>query len=253
MLEVENLSKTYYSGFWNNLKIDAVKNISFKVNEGEIFGLIGGSGCGKTTASRMIAGFLKPSSGRILFENQNVVSLKRKEWFSLRKKMQMVFQNPHMTFNPRFTIYQCCAEPIRVFHLAENKEEEYERVCEMLDHIGVPRDQMKKYPHEISGGQAQRISIARALAVNPKLLICDEPTSMLDVSVQAQILSLLKNVQKSQNLGMIFISHDLDVIRAVCHRVAVMKNGQIIEEGSVEEIFSSPQDVYTKELISASI
>ena len=123
----------------------------------------------------------------------------------------------------------------------------------MLDHIGVPRDQMKKYPHEISGGQAQRISIARALAVNPKLLICDEPTSMLDVSVQAQILSLLKNVQKSQNLGMIFISHDLDVIRAVCHRVAVMKNGQIIEEGSVEEIFSSPQDVYTKELISASI
>ncbi len=253
MLEVSNLCKSFESGFCRNKKINAVNNVSFQIHDGEIFGLIGGSGCGKTTTSRMIMGFLKPDSGSIRYNGCELTTLKKKEWLKMRQEIQIVFQNPQMTFNPRATIYNCCAEPIRLFHLAKNREEERVLVYEMLDSVGVSRDQINKYPHEISGGQAQRISIIRALSSNPKLLICDEPTSMLDVSVQAQVIALIKEKQSKKGISILYVSHDLDVIRSVCQRVAVMNQGEIIETGSVEEVFDSPKHPYTRKLMSSVI
>ncbi len=253
MLEVSNLSKSFRSGFWNNKKVNAVNDVSFKVNDNEIFGLIGGSGCGKTTTSRMIMGLIKPDSGSIILDGCELTDLRKANWLKMRKNIQIVFQNPQMTFNPRFTIYDCCAEPIRLFHLAKNRDEERAMVFEMLDSVGVSRDQVDKYPHEISGGQAQRISIVRSLILNPKLLICDEPTSMLDVSVQAQIIELIKTKQRDKNISILYISHDLDTIRALCGRIAVMIEGRIVEFGNTEEVFSSPKHPYTRTLISSAI
>ncbi len=253
MLEVSDLCKSFYSGFWRNREVEAVKDISFQIQNNEIFGLIGGSGCGKTTTSRMIMGFLKPDSGSILYDGCDLTSLKKKDWLKMRRKIQIVFQNPQMTFNPRFTIYNCCAEPIRLFHLAQNREEERSMVYEMLDSVGVSKDQINKYPHEISGGQAQRISIIRAISLNPKLLICDEPTSMLDVSVQAQVIALIKEKQKEKGISILYVSHDLDVIRSLCQRIAVMNEGRIIETGKTEDVFDSPKHPYTQKLISSVI
>lgn len=250
MLEISHLSKIYTSGFWGNKRVEAVKDISFHVGEGEIFGLIGESGSGKTTLARMIGGFLKPSSGEIAFEGHDLVKADAREWYELRRQIQFVFQHPQMTFHPRRDIYFACAEPIRLYHLDRHISEK-EMVRHMLCRVGIPEDQWHKYPHEISGGQAQRIAIARALSLNPKLLICDEPTSMLDVSVQAQILRLLLRANEKYHVAMLFISHDLDVIRAVCQRVAVMYQGEIVEMGTVEEVFGEPQNDYTKKLLSA--
>lgn len=253
MLEVSNLCKSFESGFWQNKKVNAVDDISFHVYEGESFGLIGGSGCGKTTTSRMIMGFLKPNSGSIRYNGREVSTMKKNEWLKMRRDIQIVFQNPQMTFNPRSTVYNCCAEPIRLFHLAKSREEERSMVYDMLDSVGVSRDQSNKYPHEISGGQAQRLSIVRALSLNPKLLICDEPTSMLDVSVQAQVIGLIKEKQREKGISILYVSHDLDVIKAVCQRVAVMNNGKIVEMGSVDEIFNRPKHSYTQQLMSSVI
>lgn len=250
MLEISHLSKTYTSGFLENKRVEAVKDVSFRVEAGEIFGLIGESGSGKTTLARMIGGFLKPSSGEILFEGKNLVKANTREWHELRRQIQFVFQHPQMTFHPRRDIYFACAEPIRLYHLDKHMSEK-EMIHHMLGRVGIPEDQWHKYPHEISGGQAQRISIARALSLNPKLLICDEPTSMLDVSVQAQILRLLMRANEKYHVAMLFISHDLDVIRAVCQRVAVMYQGEIVEVGTVKEVFGNPQHDYTKKLLSA--
>ena len=253
MLEVKGLTKSFSTGFWGNKSVNAVNDISFTIEDGEIFGLIGGSGCGKTTTSRMIMGFLKPDAGEICFDGIDLTALKRKQWRKMRQEIQIVFQNPQMTFNPRYTVYDCCAEPVRQFHLAENKVEEWKIVCEMLDSVGVSRDQMRKYPHEISGGQAQRVSLIRALTLQPRLLICDEPTSMLDVSVQAQVIELIKKSQQEKRFSMLYISHNLDVIKAFCDRVAVMNGGEIVEMGDVETVFSSPQQAYTKELLGSAI
>lgn len=250
MLEVSHLSKTYTSGLLGNKRVDAVKDISFQVEAGEVFGLIGESGSGKTTLARMIGGFLKPSSGEILFEGKSLVRANGREWHEFRRQIQFVFQHPQMTFHPRRDIYFACAEPIRLYHLDRHMSEK-EMIRHMLGRVGIPEDQWHKYPHEISGGQAQRISIARALSLNPKLLICDEPTSMLDVSVQAQILRLLMRANEKYHVAMLFISHDLDVIQAVCQRVAVMYQGELVEIGTVEEVFENPQHDYTKKLLSA--
>lgn len=253
MLQVEHLSKRFRSGFWRNREVDAVKDVSFEVRDGEVFGLIGGSGCGKTTTSRMIMGFLEPDGGSVRFDGRELTKLSKKQWQQARRDIQIVFQNPQMTFNPRFTVYDCCAEPIRLFRLARNREDERQMVFEMLDSVGVSRDQIGKFPHEISGGQAQRISIIRALALKPKLLICDEPTSMLDVSVQAQVISLLREKQKETGVSILFISHDLDTVRAICNRVAVMRGGEIVEMGNTDAVFESPAHAYTRELLSSAI
>lgn len=252
LLEVKDLSKNYQSGFWGQRAVKAVDKVSFTIHEGEIFGLVGESGCGKSTVTRIILGLLEPTRGSVLYQGRDLTKMKRKDWHSLRREIQVVFQHPQAMFNPRRTIYFSCAEPIRLFKMTRNKEEERGMVAELMDRVGISQDQLKKYPHEISGGQAQRLAIIRALSLKPKLLICDEPTSMLDVSVQAQILNLLK-MNKGHNLSMLYISHDLEIIRAICQRVAVMRQGKIVEMGRVEEVFESPRHEYTKHLLASNL
>ncbi|HWQ42721.1 MAG TPA: ATP-binding cassette domain-containing protein [Desulfosporosinus sp.] len=252
LLEVKSLSEKYHTGFLGQKSVNAVDDVSFTIKEGEIFGLVGESGCGKSTVTKMILGLLKPTFGSVLYHGRDLTKVNRKDWYLLRKEMQVVFQHPQSMFNPRRNIYFSCAEPIKLYKMAKNKAEEEEMVYELIERVGLSKDQLKKYPHEISGGQAQRLSIIRALSLNPKLLICDEPTSMLDVSVQAQILNLLK-VNKGHNLSMLYISHDLEIIRAICNRVAVMRQGRIVEMGSVEEVFENPQHGYTKQLLASNL
>ncbi|MGR5166880.1 dipeptide ABC transporter ATP-binding protein [Vibrio astriarenae] len=231
--------------------VQASNNVSFDVKEGETFGLVGESGSGKSTIARVIAGLYEPNSGRVSFEGIDLTSLRsEKERRPLRRQMQMVFQNPYTSMNPRMKIFDIIAEPIRFHKLTKNEAETRAIVNDLLDHVGLGRMAGVKYPHEFSGGQRQRISIARALATRPRLLICDEPTSALDVSVQAQILNLLKDLQDELNLTMLFISHDLPVIRQMCDRVGVMQMGTLLEVAPTEQLFTNPQHEYSKHLIS---
>lgn len=253
LLEICGVSKSFSSGFWGKDKTLAVDNVNLRIEEGQIYGLIGGSGSGKTTLSRLVMGFLKPDAGTIRYDGKDIAHLKKSEWRLLRKDMQMIFQNPQKAFNPRFSVYECCAEPIRLFNLAANQEEERSMVYDMLDSVGITRDQMNKYPHEISGGQAQRVAIVRALALQPKLLICDEPTSMLDVSVQAQIIDILKRINTENGCAMLFISHDLDVVRHLCESVSVMHRGKVVEQGRAADVFTNPASEFTKSLLAAAL
>jgi ABC-type oligopeptide transport system ATPase subunit len=253
LLEINNLSKRYYTGFWEKRAFDAVCNISFTLRKGDIFGLIGGSGCGKTSTLKMLLGLSQPSGGTALYKGRNLTAATRKEWYFLRKEIQAIFQHPQMTFNPRRNIYFACAEPVRLYGLARGRQEEESLVGDMIEKVGLSRDQLKKFPHELSGGQAQRLSIIRALSLNPELLICDEPTSMLDVSVQAQILQILRTIHQQRGMTILFISHDLDVIQAFCTRVAVMRQGKIVETGPVQEVFENPCHEYTKSLLNSRL
>ncbi|WP_038181151.1 dipeptide ABC transporter ATP-binding protein [Vibrio rhizosphaerae] len=231
--------------------VQASNHVSFEVKEGETFGLVGESGSGKSTIARVIAGLYAPNSGKITFEGIDLTALKsEKARRPLRRQMQMVFQNPYTSMNPRMKVFDIIAEPIRFHHLTKNESETRQIVYDLLDYVGLGRMSGVKYPHEFSGGQRQRISIARALATRPRLLICDEPTSALDVSVQAQILNLLKDLQAELNLTMLFISHDLPVIRQMCDRVGVMKMGTLLEVAPTETLFSAPQHEYSRQLIS---
>ncbi|WGW00281.1 ABC transporter ATP-binding protein [Vibrio sp. YMD68] len=231
--------------------VQASNNVSFDVIEGETFGLVGESGSGKSTIARVIAGLYAPNSGKVSFEGIDLTGLKsEKERRPLRRQMQMVFQNPYTSMNPRMRVFDIIAEPIRFHKLTRNEAETRQIVHDLLDHVGLGQMAGVKYPHEFSGGQRQRISIARALATRPRLLICDEPTSALDVSVQAQILNLLKDLQDELNLTMLFISHDLPVIRQMCDRVGVMQMGKLLEVAPTEQLFNSPQHEYSKHLIS---
>ncbi|MDW6091473.1 ABC transporter ATP-binding protein [Vibrio rhizosphaerae] len=231
--------------------VQASNHVSFEVKEGETFGLVGESGSGKSTIARVIAGLYAPNSGKITFEGIDLTALKsEKARRPLRRQMQMVFQNPYTSMNPRMKVFDIIAEPIRFHHLTKNESETRQIVYDLLDYVGLGRMAGVKYPHEFSGGQRQRISIARALATRPRLLICDEPTSALDVSVQAQILNLLKDLQAELNLTMLFISHDLPVIRQMCDRVGVMKMGTLLEVAPTETLFSAPQHEYSRQLIS---
>ncbi|GAB2653817.1 dipeptide ABC transporter ATP-binding protein [Vibrio panuliri] len=231
--------------------VQASNNVSFEVFEGETFGLVGESGSGKSTIARVIAGLYQPNSGRVTFEGIDLTSLtSEKERRPMRRQMQMVFQNPYTSMNPRMKVFDIIAEPIRFHKLTHNETETRQIVNDLLDHVGLGVMAGVKYPHEFSGGQRQRISIARALATRPRLLICDEPTSALDVSVQAQILNLLKDLQDELNLTMLFISHDLPVIRQMCDRVGVMQMGTLLEVAPTEQLFTRPQHEYSKQLIS---
>ncbi|WED26729.1 ABC transporter ATP-binding protein [Vibrio sp. DW001] len=231
--------------------VQASNDVSFEVFEGETFGLVGESGSGKSTIARIIAGLYRPNSGKVTFEGIDLTGLKsEKERRPMRRQMQMVFQNPYTSMNPRMKIFDIIAEPIRFHKLTRNETETREIVHDLLDHVGLGRMAGLKYPHEFSGGQRQRISIARALATRPRLLICDEPTSALDVSVQAQILNLLKDLQDELNLTMLFISHDLPVIRQMCDRIGVMQMGQLLEVAPTEQLFNDPQHEYSKHLVA---
>ncbi|MGJ8581448.1 MAG: dipeptide ABC transporter ATP-binding protein [Psychromonas sp.] len=255
LLNVENVSLRFVTkdSFFESKReyVQANKNVSFSINEGETFGLVGESGSGKSTIARVITGLFPPNEGKITFEGIDLTAIKsERERRPFRRQMQMVFQNPYTSMNPRMKIYDIIAEPIRFHKLAASESQIQQIVFDLLDHVGLGRMAGVKYPHEFSGGQRQRISIARALATRPRLLICDEPTSALDVSVQAQILNLLKDLQDELNLTMLFISHDLPVIRQVCDRIGVMQQGQLLEVNESEQLFTHPQHAYSKHLIS---
>ncbi|WP_330961492.1 ABC transporter ATP-binding protein [Photobacterium sp. 53610] len=255
LLQVENVNLRFVTkdSFFESRReyVQASNNVSFEVFEGETFGLVGESGSGKSTIARVIAGLYPPNSGKVVFEGIDLTALKNEnERRPLRRQMQMVFQNPYSSMNPRMKIFDIIAEPIRFHKLADSEGQVRQIVADLLDHVGLGRASGVKYPHEFSGGQRQRISIARALATRPRLLICDEPTSALDVSVQAQILNLLKDLQDELNLTMLFISHDLPVIRQMCDRIGVMQKGTLLEVAPTEQLFTSPQHEYSQQLIS---
>ncbi len=255
LLRVENVNLRFITkdSFFENRReyVQASNDVSFDIHEGETFGLVGESGSGKSTIARVIAGLYPPNSGKVWFEGIDLTGLKSEaQRRPMRRQMQMVFQNPYSSMNPRMKVQDIIAEPIRFHKLAENDRQVKQIVGDLLDHVGLGRASGIKYPHEFSGGQRQRISIARALATRPRLLICDEPTSALDVSVQAQILNLLKDLQQELNLTMLFISHDLPVIRQMCDRIGVMKKGTLLEVAQTEALFESPQHEYSKQLIS---
>ncbi|ART79868.1 dipeptide ABC transporter ATP-binding protein [Oceanisphaera avium] len=230
--------------------IQAVNNVSFSIHEGETFGLVGESGSGKSTLARAISGLYPPDSGKISFEGIELTAIKREQARRpLRRQMQMIFQNPYSSLNPRMRVADIISEPIRFHRLANNEAHIRSIVRDLLDYVGLERNSGAKFPHEFSGGQRQRISIARALATRPRLLICDEPTSALDVSVQAQILNLLKDLQDELKLTLLFISHDLPVIRQMCDRIGVMQKGCLLEVADTEQLFTHASHPYSRALI----
>lgn len=228
----------------------AVKKVSFDINEGETFGLVGESGSGKSTIARLITGLYHPTGGSILFGKTELTSLKNnRDILAMRRQMQMIFQDPYSSLNARMRVKDIIAEPIKFHKLASGNAEVRQIVEDLLDHVGLGAAAGQKFPHEFSGGQRQRISIARALATRPRFLICDEPTSALDVSIQAQILNLLKDLQEELGLTMLFISHDLAVIRQMCNRIGVMRHGKLCEVADCDQLFEAPQHAYTKQLL----
>ncbi|EPJ52973.1 MAG: peptide ABC superfamily ATP binding cassette transporter, ABC protein [Osedax symbiont Rs2] len=255
ILQVENLCMRFQisnSIFKSKRRyLDAVKQVNFSIKEGETFGIVGESGSGKSTIARMVTGLYQPYSGAVHFLGKEISAINHTpQVLAYRRQMQMVFQDPFSSLNARMRVMDIVAEPIMFHKLASSKEEAQQIVLDLLKLVGMSDDAYAKYPHQFSGGQRQRISIARALATRPRFLICDEPTSALDVSVQAQILNLLKDLQQELNLTMMFISHDLPVIRQMCDRVAVMQHGQILELAKTEQLFTDPQHSYSKHLLS---
>jgi len=232
-------------------KLKALNNVSFQIFEGESFGLVGESGSGKSTIAKIITSLIKPTSGEVFFENVSLHDPNNKKIKNkYRGQIQMIFQDPYSSLNPRFKVKDIIAEPIKFFQKGIDNKTIQKNINDLIDIVGMSRQSLDRYPHEFSGGQRQRISIARALATRPRLLICDEPTSALDVSIQAQILNLLKDLQEELNLTILFISHDLPVVRQMCDRIAVLKNGNLCEVEKTENLFNNPNHEYTKELIS---
>ena len=231
--------------------VKAVDDVSFSVAKGETVGLVGESGCGKSTIGRVIMNLIEPTDGRLLFEDRNIFELPRAEQRALRRKMGIVFQDPYSSLNPRMNVLQIVGEPLVVHHKLKRNGLR-EKVVELLEQVGLKPEQINRYPHQFSGGQRQRLGIARALALGPKFLILDEPTSALDVSVQAQVLNLIKKLQAANALTYLFITHDLNVVRHIADRVMVMYLGKLVEEGTVADIFERPLHPYTRALLSAN-
>lgn len=252
ILQVENLSKIYYMDSLKfgskKRKIAAVNNVSLEVYKGETLGIVGESGCGKSTLGKIIMRLVDASSGNIYFHDENIFEAKGKQLKALREKMQIVFQDPYASLNPRMTIEEIISEPLVIAKKDENVKEE---IVELMKQVGINENDRFRYPTEFSGGQRQRICIARAIALDPELLICDEPVSALDVSIQSQILNLFNKLKKENELTYIFISHDLSVVRHVSDRICVMYLGSIVEIGDAEEIYSRPMHPYTRCLLSA--
>jgi peptide/nickel transport system ATP-binding protein len=254
IVELENVKKYFpvRQGVFSrgHAYVHAVDDVTLTVRKGETLGIVGESGCGKSTTARLMLRLLDPTDGTIRFEGQDISRLSHRQLRPLRREMQMIFQDPYASLNPRKTVEQIVSQPFAV-HGGVSKREAKLRVRELLDVVGLSREHATRYPHEFSGGQRQRIGIARALALNPKLIVCDEPVSALDVSVQAQILNLLRALQDEFNLTYVFISHDLSVMRQICTRIAVMYLGRIVELAESETIFEHPRHPYTALLISA--
>ena len=249
LVEVKHL-KQYFGSKKNVVK--AIDDISFEIYEGETFGLVGESGSGKSTTGRALLRLYKPTDGEILFEGKDIANLKKgKELLEFRKEAQMIFQDPYASLDGRMKVRDIIAEGIDIHGLAKTAEERDAMVDELLETVGLNKEHANRYPHEFSGGQRQRIGIARALAVNPKFIVCDEAISALDVSIQAQIVNLLKRLQKEIGLTYLFIAHDLSMVKYISDRIAVMYRGRIVEMGSADCVYNNPKHPYTKSLLSA--
>lgn len=255
LLEVQSLKKHFpqEKTIFGQVKswIPAVNDVSFKVQKGATLGLVGESGCGKTTLGRTLLRLIEPTSGNVLYNNQNILDLSFKQMRALRKKMQIIFQDPYASLNPRMTVGSAIMEPMEIHSLGENKKDRQDRVIQLVEKVGLESNMINRYPHEFSGGQRQRVCIARALAVEPEFIVCDESVSALDVSIQAQILNLLLDLQDDLDLTYIFISHDLSIVKFMSDEVLVMYKGQVVEKNSSENIYSKPQHSYTKALLDS--
>jgi peptide/nickel transport system ATP-binding protein len=248
LLEVKDLKKYYKvpKGM-----LHAVDGVSFSIEKGKTLGVVGESGCGKTTLGRAILRLVEPTSGSIIFDGADILKLNKNEMRGMRKDMQLIFQDPFSSLNPRKTIAQTIEEPLVLANLIPDKDERFMRVLELMETVGLAERLINTYPHELDGGRRQRIGIARALAMNPKFIICDEPVSALDVSIQAQILNLMKKIQREMGLTYIFITHDLSVVNHFSDDIAVMYLGRLIEKAPSEKLFSNPVHPYTQALLSA--
>ncbi|WP_313801979.1 oligopeptide/dipeptide ABC transporter ATP-binding protein [Cytobacillus sp.] len=249
LLEVKNLKKHFTLGKDRVLK--AVDGVSFHIKKGETFGIVGESGCGKSTAGRTIIGLYDRTEGEVIFEGEDVHKMTGKERFAFQRKMQMIFQDPYASLNPRSTVREIISEPMEVHGLYPDKKERLERVYQLLEDVGLNRDHANRYPHEFSGGQRQRIGIARALSLDPECIIADEPISALDVSVQAQVVNLLKDLQKRKGLTFLFIAHDLSMVKHISDRIGVMYLGNLVEQTASANLYKNPLHPYTQALLSA--
>ncbi|MBP7278863.1 MAG: ATP-binding cassette domain-containing protein [Sedimentibacter sp.] len=248
LLEVNNLKKYFTTKYG---MLHAVDDITFKLEAGKTLGVVGESGCGKSTLGRVILHLLNPTSGQIIFSGEDISSPSKAKLHELRKNMQMIFQDPFSSLNPRQTVAQTIGEPLEIYRVCKNKQEYSERVKEIMDVVGLAERFENSYPHELDGGRRQRIGIGRALALNPKFIVCDEPVSALDVSIQAQILNLMQDLQKQLNLTYIFITHDLSVVKHISNDIMVMYLGVMVEKTTTKELFEKQFHPYTKALLSA--
>lgn len=252
LLEAKHLVKEFPIGGTKKKPqvVHAVSDVNLEIYEGETLALVGESGCGKSTLGRVLIRLLEATSGEVYFEGKNIVGMKEAEFAPLRRQMQIIFQDPYASLNPRMSVKEIIAEPLMTYGMKDKKELE-SRVKELMQEVGIPQEFYNRYPHQFSGGQRQRIGIARAIALNPKLIICDEPVSALDVSIQSQVLNLLKDLQEEYQLTYLFISHDLSVVKFIADRVCVMFLGSICEIGDTDSLYEHPLHPYTKFLLNA--
>lgn len=248
LLEVKNLKKYFHT---NHGMLHAVDGIDFSLNENETLGVVGESGCGKSTLGRVILHLLEPTSGSIFFRGEDITAPSSEKMKALRGEMQMIFQDPYASINPRMTVEETIMEPLRIYKLCNSKDEYHQRALEIMDTVGLAARYANTYPHELDGGRRQRIGIGRAIALNPKFIVCDEPVSALDVSIQAQVLNLMQDLQAERRLSYIFITHDLSVVRHISNKIMVMYLGCCVENAPTDALFTYPYHPYTKALLSA--
>jgi oligopeptide transport system ATP-binding protein len=252
IIETNHLRKEFVLSHFPKRTILACDDINIKIKEGEVVGIVGESGSGKSTLALCMSRLMQIESGNIIFENKDISALNNKQMRPFRKNIQLIFQDPYSSLNPRMKVKDLIAEGVKIHKVLDNKNKIKDYVLNVLEKVGLSSNDLNKFPKDFSGGQRQRIAIARALAVEPRFMICDEPVSALDMSIQAQIINLLKKLNNENNLSILFISHDLSVVNFLCDRVYVMQNGRIIESGTCIEIFKNPKELYTEELLSSS-